>query len=290
MTEDNNHNWVDLHLHTDKSDGTSTPSDLVDLAIKHHVKTIAITDHDTVAGLEEGIAQGLRKNIKVIPGIEISSRYTKGTLHILGYGIDYHEPRFLEALTHFQEIRKTRNTKIINKLQLLGIDISISDIMKHNPKIKSLGRPHIASVLVDMGIVKNMDEAFEKYLGKQGKAFVSKEVLTSAETIRLIHRAGGLAFLAHPTTLKLAEGPFTEFLKNLLEESLDGIEVYSSAHNAEQIQFFLEAAQQANLFISAGSDFHGENKRETYFGCCNMGAPVSSAMVSREMLGLFAES
>ncbi len=288
MTEDYITNWVDLHLHTDKSDGTCTPSELIKLAAQQNIETIAITDHDTIDGLEEGINEGRKNNINVIPGIEISSKYTTGTLHILGYGIDYRAQRFLDELKRFQEVRKSRNVKIIARLQSLGIDISIADMMRNNPKIKSLGRPHIASVLVEMGVVCNMDEAFDEYLGNKGKAFISKEVLTSAETIQLIHNVGGLAFLAHPSTLNLVDKSFTAFIEKLLEEGLDGIEVYSSAHDEDQTLFYRDTAKRYDLLVSAGSDFHGSNKKDVVLGCCWIGGQASSEMVSQQLLGLFA--
>lgn len=284
MTQNQARQLIDLHLHTDKSDGTNSPDELVALAAEQNIRTIAITDHDTIDGLEDGIRAGHERNIKVIPGIEISAKYSRGTLHVLGYGIDFSSTQFCNELQRFQSIRKNRNVKIMEKLNELGIDINIRDMMRDNPGIKSLGRPHIAAVLIERGIVGSMDEAFDEYLGKQGRAFVGKEVFTSGETIRLIHDAGGVAFLAHPSTLNLSGSRFNEYIQKLLSEGLDGIEVYSSAHDHHQICHYQNTAETFNLMVSAGSDFHGSHKKSVQIGTCNNGHRVHADMVSNQLL------
>ncbi len=278
--------WIDLHLHTNKSDGTLSPIDLVKLAADQNINTIAITDHDTVDGVEEAINEGEKRNLRVVPGIEISSKYTGGTLHILGFGIDIRAPLFLKNLSEFQNVRKHRNNKIISKLQSLGIEISVDEILLTNPMIKSLGRPHIASILVKKGIVENMDQAFTQYLGKKGKAFIAKDVMSSEETIRIIHEAGGLAILAHPATLNLTDQIFSDCVKNLIKEGLDGMEVFYSTHSLEQIRFYKDICSKNGLLISAGSDFHGNNKKNVTLGVCNCGGKATVDMVSNELVVL----
>jgi predicted metal-dependent phosphoesterase TrpH len=263
-----------------------SPTDLVKLAVAQNVKTIAITDHDTVDGVETATREGKKQNLRVVPGIEISSRYTGGTPHILGFGIDIRDPSLLKNLNEFQNIRTHRNEKIISKLQSLGIKISVDDIMHINPMLRSLGRPHIGSVLVKQGIVSNMNQAFIQYLGKQGKAFVAKDVITSEEAIRIIHDAGGLAILAHPATLNLPDRLFSDHIKNLVKEGLDGMEVFYSTHAPEQIQFYKSVCYKNDLLISAGSDFHGNNKKNIQLGVCNNGAKVTADMVSNELVTL----
>jgi 3',5'-nucleoside bisphosphate phosphatase len=284
MANENLTHWIDLHLHSDKSDGTCSLAELISLAVSKEIKTISITDHDTIAGLKEGIKLGKEKKLNVIPGIEISSKYTKGALHILGYGLDFEDPEFKFALKRFQDVRKERNRKIISKLQSLGVDITMDEIIEKNPSNKSIGRPHIASVLLEKGAAINMDDAFAQYLGKNGKAFVSKEVLTSSETIHLIHSVGGLAFLAHPSTLNLSDQNLTEYVEKLLKEGLDGIEVYSSAHTARQTRLYESICQKYQLLVSGGSDFHGNHKKDVKMGICSRGQRISADMVSQELL------
>lgn len=277
---------VDLHLHTDYSDGTCNPSEVLDLCMDKGLQVISITDHDTVEGVEESIQGARKRNLGIIPGIEISSKYPPGTLHILGYGIDYRDRFFLSELERFQLIRKNRNIRIIDKLKSLGIDIEMSEVVLEKSKAGSLGRPHIAMVMLKKGIVDSIGEAFDEYLGKSGKAFVSKEVLTSAETIKLIHDVGGFAFLAHPSTLNLESSDFRDYIKKLISEGLDGMEIYSSAHTAEQIGDYCQVAGDFDLMVSAGSDFHGKNKKDVFLGISNVTEMVRSDMISGKLLDL----
>lgn len=278
--------WIDLHLHTSCSDGTCTPAELVRIAADQGLTYISITDHDTINGLREGIREARQQRVYLVPGIEISAKYTEGALHILGYGFDAEYLPLVDQLKRIQEVRRDRNVKIIERLQSLGIQIALEEMMGEKSDLKSLGRPHIAAVLVKKGVVRTMDEAFDRYLGKQGKAFVKKEVMTSAETIRLIHDAGGVAVLAHPSTLRL-EGPsFAAFIVRLVAEGLDGIEVYSSAHTVLQTQAYLDIAGQFQLLVSGGSDFHGANKQDVTIAVCNNGRPIHSRMVSETLLQL----
>ncbi|MBU3918253.1 PHP domain-containing protein [bacterium] len=273
---------VDLHLHSSKSDGTCSPKELVRLAEERNIKIISLTDHDTVAGVCEAKIQAEKSDIKFISGIEISAKYKGGTLHILGYGIDVDSKPFLDKISKFQNIRKNRNRKIVKKLNELGIKIDIDEMMEKSMDIYSLGRPHIAEILIKRGLVKNMDEAFDRYLGRNKKAFVKKEVFTSDESIKIIHEAGGKAFLAHPVTLNLEGARFIDYLDKLVKHGLDGIEVYATLHSPEKTQFYKTLAIERNLMISAGSDFHGDMKPETPFGICNNGKKVNSNLISYE--------
>jgi len=275
---------IDLHLHTDFSDGTYSPSQLIQLCNEKNLHILSITDHDTVEGIEPGIFEVKKRNLKLVPGIELSAKYDRGTLHILGYGIDYRDLSLLSALKHFQDIRKNRNAKMLEKLRSLGIDISMSEVATQKPKSGTLGRPHIAAVLIKKGVVGTMQEAFDGYLGKAGKAYVSKEVLTAAESIRLIHDVGGIAILAHPTTLNLEYHALRLFIQQLIFEGLDGIEVYSSAHSVQEIDNYQRIAAEKCLMVSAGSDFHGANKRDVKLGISNATEVANASMVSRELI------
>ena len=267
---DNSHadGIVDLHVHTNKSDGTLSPVEVVRQAKIKNIKYLSITDHDTIDGVKPAQAEAKVQNILFVPGIEISSRYEGGTLHILGYEIDVSNAFLLNKLKSLQSARKHRNEKIIEKLISLGIPISKTAITKASKSTTSLGRPHIANQLLKLGIVKDMDEAFLKFLGKEGKAFVDKEIFTPEETIDMIHQAGGKAVLAHPKTLNLSKPDFKEYIKTLKEKGLDGIEVYSSSHSESQVEFYLSQAKHHGLFSTAGSDFHGSIKPETQLNQC----------------------
>lgn len=286
MGFDNKDHWIDLHLHTDKSDGTCTPKELVQHAEKNSIKTISITDHDTIGGIKEASYEAKKRNIKLIPGIEISAKYQQGTLHILGYGIDTENQEFINKLSKFQEIRKNRNIKIIQKLNTLGINIEIEEMLQGKKGVKSLGRPHIASLLIKKGVVSSMDDAFSKYLGKQGSAFVDKEVFSSRESIEMIHDANGIAVLAHPSTLNLSKIKFKQYLNRLKEEGLNGLEVYSSAHPPDSIEFYKKIADEMHLLISGGSDFHGLLKKYVKIGIYCEDRKILSNMVSEQLLKL----
>jgi len=276
--------WLDLHIHTTKSDGTFSPEQIIQLTARNNIRTIAITDHDTLAGLEEARFHASKADIRIIDGIEISAKCTDGILHVLGYGIDIHSHSLKKNLSDFQKIRKNRNLKIIEKLNQLGMEIREEEILKEAKSMRSLGRPHIASLLVRKGIVKNIKEAFEIYLGNGGQAFVCKEVFTARESIEMIRNAGGKAVLAHPSTIKLKNESLRQFILQLKEAGLNGVEVYSSIHTREEINVYLEICKELNLLVSAGSDFHGSNKDGVKIGICNDGGKVEPFQVSEELI------
>ncbi len=283
MNRSRKEQWVDLHTHTNRSDGTLSPKELIHLAMEKEIEIVAITDHDTVAGANEGKVEAEKLGIRLINGIEISTKYSKGALHILGYGIDVNSPPLLNRIADFQKTRKTRNERIIDRLKDLGIRITLDQLLKNKEDVRSFGRPHIATVLIRMGFVANMDEAFVKYLGKGGKAFIGKEVCTSKESIDLIHTAGGKAFLAHPSTLNLVGKPLNEFLSDLKQQGLDGVEVYSSSHDSIQIETYQRLCDEMDLLISAGSDFHGNNKAGVQLGLCRSGERIPADLISEEL-------
>jgi len=284
MEFNNKDHWIDLHLHSNRSDGTCTPKELVKHAAKNDLGTISITDHDTIDGIKEALDESTKMNIKLIPGIEISAKYPKGTLHILGYGVDTQCHEFIGKLEKFQEIRKNRNIEIIDKLNTLGIDINMNEMLQNKKDVKSLGRPHIATMLIKKGIASNMNDAFDRYLGKSGSAFVDKEVFDSKESIEMIHKANGIAVLAHPSTLNLSDIELKLYLERLKEEGLDGIEVYSSAHTIDLIKFYKKTAAEMNFMVSGGSDFHGLLKKSVKIGIYFEGKKILSSMVSEQIL------
>ena len=251
----------DLHMHTIHSDGTLTPRALVELAKAKGLVCIALTDHDTLSGIEEAQTAGNRIGIEVIAGVEISVKFEPGTMHMLGYFVDRNSKKLSEGLASIQEARRMRNPKIIELLKSQGIHISLKEVERESGG-GQVGRPHFARVLVKKGYVKDSEEAFDKYLAKGAPAYVDKRKLTSREAIEMIEEAGGIASLAHPKQLKLDSKPdqFEETIEQLQSEGLKGLEVYSSCQSQTEAARYRKTAERLGLIITGGSDFHGGNR------------------------------
>jgi len=257
----------DLHTHTNASDGTYTPTQLIETAAQFGLKSIAITDHDSVSGVEEGIKVGKKLGIEVIPGIELSLDYPgiPGSIHLLGLCIEYQSPIITKYLDNLQEYRKNRNLEMLDKLQKLNFAIALDDFP--NVPLDVLGRAHIARKMLEKGFVSTLNEAFENYLKKGEKAYVNKKRYSIEEGIDMIHQLKGVACLAHPYTLKLNHTQLEIFIKYLKEVcSLDGIEVFYPEHSPRFVDFYLFLANKYKLIPTGGSDFHGENRPDVHIG------------------------
>ena len=253
--------YIDLHIHTTCSDGSLTPSQVVQYAKEKDLKAIAITDHDTIDGNEEALKEGKRQDIEVIPGVEISVEYSPGSMHMLGYFITTDDTTLKEKLTLLQGSRADRNPKIVEKLNELGLALTYDEVVQESGG-GQVGRPHIAQVLLKKGYVKNIQEAFDTYLGKGAPAYNDKFRLGAEEAITTIIDAGGIPVLAHPFTLFCKGSEELEALvKKLVSKGLQGIEIYYSEHNQRQISQYRKLAEQHNLAITGGSDFHGKNMK-----------------------------
>ena len=230
---------IDLHTHTAKSDGSFSPAELVDYAIEKNLAAVAITDHDTIDGLDEAIihAAALREkgvsDIEVIPGIEFSTKYEKQDVHIVGLYIAYDSPVFLEPLNAFVNSRTNRNIKMCENLQSADIDITYEKLQARFPDAV-ITRAHYASYLLEQGYVKNRQDAFAKYLGDHTKYFVPREKVTPSQAVALILQAGGVPILAHPPLYHMGQERLDALTASLKEDGLMGIEAfYSSPPNAE---------------------------------------------------------
>ena len=251
---------VDLHVHTTASDGTMSPAEVVRYAKEKGLRTIAITDHDTIEGLHEGIEEGKKRGLEVIPGVELSADCSKGTMHVLGYYVDPTCTELLDELMVLQQARAERNLRMIEKLRGLGIEIELSEL-KETPEHGQIGRPHFAHTMVQKGYVQNIQDAFDRYLGKGGPAYVEKFRFSPEEAMRFISKAGGVAVLAHPFTLnRLQPKDFDACIGELKKQGLDGIEVHYPEHSQGQTKFYRTLAQQHGLVATGGSDFHGLTK------------------------------
>lgn len=251
---------LDLHLHSLYSDGTSTPSELVQLAVDSGLSGIALTDHDTVEGIEEFLTHGKEHEIEVFSGLEISATHRDLSMHILGFGIDHHNSELLDWLYKLQEGRANRNKQIIEKLRKMGHDIQPYELESLSP-CGQTGRPHIAKLLLNKGIVQSTRDAFNLYLRKGGPAFAERFAYSASESIDMIHRAGGIAVLAHPGILEQQTNALSLVMAELVERGIDGIEAYYPSHTPTLEKKLFSFAQKYQLVLTGGSDYHGKHRK-----------------------------
>jgi predicted metal-dependent phosphoesterase TrpH len=251
---------ADLHLHTNFSDGTYTPEELVAHARRVELDAIALTDHDTVEGCERaGNACG-QAGIEFVPGTELTSEVDGNELHILGYCLDTHNPRLLSELAHFQAVRQERIREMVARLNRISVPLKVEAVFAI-ANCRSPGRPHVARALVQAGFCSSLDDAFERFLKKNRPAFVPKFKISAADAVELIHHAGGAAVFAHPG-LNHAD----EVIPGLVESGLDGIECFHTKHSAGMAEHYLRIADQFHLLVTGGSDCHGESKGKPLIG------------------------
>lgn len=270
---------VDLHIHTSASDGTDSPQTIIDLAEAHNLSVIAITDHDTFAGVEEAVACGTPRGIHVVPGIEVSAGFQGKSIHILGLGIRKVSPDFQSMLNRIRQGRKDRNPRIIQKLNLLGLDISVDDVAAC-AKGDIVGRMHIAQAMVSKGFVKNMDQAFRQYLARGAGAYVERFRPEADVAITMIRDAGGVAVLAHPGLIKV-NGDLSLLKKQIItlkSLGLQALESHYPLHSGSMFKFLSDTAEELNLMQTGGSDFHGNRKTNT-LGIGTDGKRISQAFV-----------
>ena len=256
---------IDLHLHTTHSDGSLRPADVLTLAQKAEVSALAITDHDIMDGLPEAMAVGTQLGIEVLPGVEISSFDGKGELHILGYCLNWRDEKLQSRLAVLRASRHRRNPLIVERLQAMGLELTYDEV-RALAGTESVGRPHIARVLMEKGYVTSAKEAFDRYLAEGRPGYVARELPSPAEAISWIKGAQGVAVLAHPTWVKESDTALPAFVRALKDNGLGGIEVHYSTHTQQQTMRFLELAKQFDLLVTGGSDFHGLTKPDIEVG------------------------
>lgn len=252
--------YIDLHVHSNCSDGTYTPAELVEYAQEKGLAAFALTDHDTVDGIPEALAAAKGTGLEVIPGIEFSTEFRGKDVHIIGLDIDTQDENFLRQLRRFQDSRDIRNEKMIANLrEMEGVDISWEQMQE------AFGdavwtRMHFARYLLDKGYVKTKEEAFERYIGDTCPCYVPREQVTPIQAVHLIRSNGGIPVLAHPLTYHLPEEVLTELIADLKKAGLIGMEVIYSTHRGFDEDNMRRLARHSGLCISGGSDFHGSNK------------------------------
>lgn len=266
---------IDLHIHSSYSDGSLSPDELVRLAHKKGLKAISLTDHDSVEGVEEAVHLGKGLGLEVVSGLELSVGYGQITVHLLGYGVDIWNNELFDALALVQKVRTVRNHGIVKKLNDLGIAITLEEV--EALRVQGLtGRPHFAKLMVKKGVVRTIDEAFSRYLAFGAVAYVKREVLTIEEAIRKIHRAGGLAVLAHPSQVVKRGYNIEKVTRELVALELDGLEVYYPSHTRSFRKQLLSLVDKYNLIATGGSDYHGDIRPGTTLaGGSNVHVPLS---------------
>ena len=263
---------TDLHTHTYFSDGFHSPEQLIKKAAKQGIKTLSITDHDNVIGIFEALEFAKKYEIEIIPGVEISSDIRDTEVHILGYFIDPKNTDLEHYLNFFREERYKRAIRMVKKLNILGLDVSIDDVLVF-AKNSAIGRPHVAQALLAKGQVKSFFEAFYKFIGNHAPAYERKVHLSPQSAFKIIADAGGLSFIAHP-------GNMPEILiKELIDAGVDGIEVIHPSHSPEQVRFYRGIVNEYFLLESGGSDFHGGKREDDE----NLGKYYTSSKVVNTM-------
>jgi hypothetical protein len=245
--------FVDLHTHTTASDGANSPRALVALARAKGLKAIAISDHDTTNGLDEGIAAGRELGVEVIPALEMSTDVHESEVHVLGYFIAYHDETFQALLTTLREARLGRARTMVEKLAALGMPLDWARV-KAFAGDGSAGRPHVAKAMVEAGYVPDIKTAFDRYISRNGPAYVERYKLTPAEAVKLLRGVGGLAVLAHP----LEGTGSVPMIPELVAAGLGGIECYYTRYTPDQVATLEQIARNYGLATSGGSDYHGE--------------------------------
>ena len=261
---------IDLHIHSVFSDGSLTPSQIIEKATRLGLRAISITDHDTLAGSLEAQTTGIPGHLAFVTGVEISAGLFEpfanaGTCHMLGYFLDPQNAPLTQALAGLQQARRERNPRILERLAGLGIKIDYQDVVRASGG-GQVGRLHIARVLLARGVVQTTDEAFERFLGRGGAAFVEKKSLPAPEAIALIRQAGGVSVLAHPSSLRMEDARLAALVGRLAAMGLGGLEVYYPNHGPDMVKKYRRLATEHHLAVTGGSDFHGDYKPKIEMG------------------------
>lgn len=261
---------VDLHLHTTYSDGTLTPNELVQLALKNNLEIISITDHDCTDGIDEAMLASLNRNLTVIPGIELNTDTEDGEIHVLGYFIDYQNKDLQKILIECRNSRVERARMMVEKLNSLGINIQWTRV-EELAGYGAIGRPHIANAMLEIKSIKTFQEAFEKYIGRNGVAYIERFRLNVFEAVKTIRQYGGIPVLAHPGYIKNLDN----LLPILIESGLKGLEVFYANYDTNTINKLKNIASKYGLIPCGGSDYHGiKTKTEKLPG--TFGPPIES--------------
>jgi len=256
---------VDLHLHSSASDGTDTPANIVELAASEHLGTISLTDHDNLDGIAEARDASAAAGIEFIPGVELSVDFHGTKMHMLVYFLEPEPGPLQDRLAELRNGRDRRNVAMVEKLNDLGYDITIDDVVKHAAG-RSVGRPHMADALIAKGRVKTRNDAFDGLLSDGGVAYVERDRLTAENAIRLARDSHGVPVVAHPITIGLSREEAGSTFRRLADHGLGGIEAHHPKHNPSLRAKFVEIASTLGIAATGGSDYHGADAREFRVG------------------------
>jgi len=272
---------IDLHMHSTFSDGTLTPTQLVERAKKNNIEVMAITDHDNVDGLKEGRQEAEKKGITFVNGIEISANFKDKDIHILGYFLNLEDKEFLGWLKKLQKKRHNRTLKILSKLSDLGIDISFSEV-EGEVLGNVIGRPHIAKMIIKKGFSATMDEVFDRYLGDGKPAYVPKVGVDMVEVVKKLKANGAVVILAHPHLISHPDDTVINIIDSLVKNGLDGLELYYPNIETRKKNKLLKIAKRRDLILTGGSDFHGLNRANIDIGMGNIPIEVFKKIVEKK--------
>jgi 3',5'-nucleoside bisphosphate phosphatase len=270
--------YYDLHVHSTASDGTTSPEKILQMAAEMGLPGIALTDHDTLAGLapaeEYRAAQGLE--LKFIPGIELNTDSGESELHILGYFVQYLHSPIQKHLAQIKIARYERAAKMVDRLRSMGLNISLEQVQGISQG-DLIGRPHVAMALMQKRYVFSIQEAFQKYIGRGRPGYVPRYKFLPEEAIELIHKAGGVSILAHPGLIKEQEK-----VQDIIKMGIEGLEVYYPEHSEKQVGDYFHLAREHNLLITGGSDFHGnENQgKRGRLGCTGLNQDLYAELIA----------
>lgn len=270
---------IDLHTHSTASDGALSPSGLLFLAKKTGLKALALTDHDTIAGIGEAKTAAALHSIAFIPGVEIEIEFDPGEFHMLGLGIDIGDAALLEALSMLAAARRERNEQIAGLFRSAGIAMDLEEIGAF-AGTAHIGRPHLADSLMRGKVVRSRQEAFDRFLGKGKPFYLPKECLPFPAALELIKRAGGIAVVAHPYSLFVSKSKLVGFMDEWKEAGVDGIEAYHPAAKLGQCRILEHMARERGFLVTAGSDYHNAEKPECGLGRTAGGLPIADEYYS----------
>jgi predicted metal-dependent phosphoesterase TrpH len=256
---------IDLHAHTTESDGTLAPRELIEAAARAGLEALAITDHDTFAGFDQAVPAARERALDLVCGIELSTKFRTRTVHLLGYFLDNHPGQeFRDWILRWQQARHRRNRELIAKLQRLGFGVKLEEVYRLGGTLP--GRPHFAAILVQKGYFASTQQAFDECLGETGTAYVVRDEASFAEAVQRIAASGGFASLPHPGRVTRDPLALEEYLREMRELGLRGIEVYHSDHSAADTALYKDLAERLGLTVTGGSDFHGAIKPHIELG------------------------
>lgn len=270
--------YVDLHVHSNASDGTLTPSEVVHLALQKNLAAIALSDHDTVKGVPEAISAAEGTTLEVVPATELSCYYRNVEIHVLGLFVDYRDADFQSKLEELEQERMQRNLDMIALFQRDNISITLEELQAGNPR-SVITRAHFARVLVEKGYCKDKNAAFDRYVGVGCPYYLPKPQITPELSLPLITKAGGIPILAHPMLYKLGYRQVEELIQYLIPLGLKGIEAYHSSNNISQSDKLRSLALKYHLVVSGGSDFHGANKPDIELGTGRGGLRITESIL-----------